>query len=286
MARDMKNALFLFPLTALVFTACTQVPTEATLKEEDFRVPVQSLPRSGAMVRIPAAGKTFSMGQPNPDYFCANCSSDEQPVHSVTFTRDFWMDTTEACLPGDPLVPIHGITWCEAVLYCNARSRAMGLDTVYAYSARLDSAAVCTALVFLTVDAAKRGFRLPTEAEWEFACRAGSGTAYYWGDRVIDAFAWYAGDTDAPRRPAGKWPNGFGLYDMAGNVSEFCFDFFGTYPDSAQSDPAGPASGGNGRVYRGGSWKDGGAGLRSACRGAVREGTSLDRIGLRCVRMD
>lgn len=282
----MKKPRLLPFLIAMAFTACTQVPTETTLKEEDFRVPVQDLPRNGGMVRIPAAGKTFSMGQPNPDFFCANCSADEQPVHSVTFTRDFWMDTAEACLSGNPPVPLHGLTWCDAVLYCNARSRASGLDTVYAYSGRMDSASICTALVALSADSTKHGFRLPTEAEWEFACRAGSATAYYWGDEVIDAFAWYAGNASTPQPSAGKWPNGFGLYDMAGNVSEFCFDFFGPYSGGAQIDPAGPASGVNGRVYRGGSWMDGGAGLRSACRGAVREGYSLNRIGLRCVRMD
>jgi formylglycine-generating enzyme required for sulfatase activity len=111
-------------------------------------------------------------------------------------------------------------------------------------------------------------YRLPTEAEWEYACRAGSPGRWSWGDDPsrVREFAWTAIDATAPKPVAGKRPNAFGLFDMHGNVSEWCRDYYGAYRDGMAVDPPGPRTG-HERVLRGGSC-DSGAVLqtRSAAR--------------------
>ncbi len=108
--------------------------------------------------------------------------------------------------------------------------------------------------------------RLPTEAEWEYACRAGTTTKYYWGDSVDGAYCWYGGNAGSKTQPVGgKLPNAWGLYDMSGNVYEWCEDWYGDYSSMDQFNPMGPSSGSY-RVLRGGSWGVSGAYIRSAFR--------------------
>ena len=114
--------------------------------------------------------------------------------------------------------------------------------------------------------------RLPTEAEWEYACRAGSTTRFCFGDsdNGLGDYAWYSGNTGRKTHPVGgKRANAWGLHDVHGNVSEWCADWYGKYPSGAVSDPTGPASGGF-RVVRGGSWFNGGPLCRSAFRLTLR----------------
>ena len=119
-------------------------------------------------------------------------------------------------------------------------------------------------------------FRLPTEAEWEYACRAGTTSALPSGkdlamaegaDANVDALAWYSGNSEAKTHPVGqKAPNGWGLYDMPGNVWEWCEDWHASqYPAGSQRDPRGPSSG-TCRVFRGGAWDCGPGSERSAHR--------------------
>ncbi len=128
----------------------------------------------------------------------------------------------------------------------------MSWDDVQQFNARLDH------------QVAGGGVGLPTEAEREFACRAGSSGP--WSGPVLDALAWYKGNSGQQTHAVKqKSANAWGLYDMHGNVWEWCADFYGPYPLAAATDPAGPASG-TVRVFRGGSWHYDGWGCRSANR--------------------
>lgn len=210
------------------------------------------------MKKILAQTKSFSMGQ----------SGIAEPVHSVTFTHNFWMDSTEvtqkdyvslmtATYPGfsatapNPLptsgdnYPEFAITWCDAILFCNARSKRDGLDTIYRYSAINGIPGNSCSLGNIIYDSLKaNGYHLPTEAQWEFACRGGTTTIYYWGNdtSLASQYEWYFPlvheyDTSV----ALKKPNGFGLYDMLGNAMEYVNDYYdSTYSMWQPVDPLGP----------------------------------------------
>ena len=125
--------------------------------------------------------------------------------------------------------------------------------------------------------AAGRGYRLPTEAEWEYACRAGTTTAWSFGDQesLLGDFAWFKDNAERESHPVGqKKPNPFGLYDMHGNVWEWCSDWYGDYASSSATDPIGPPSGSI-RVLRGGSWSYTAGYCRSAYR--IRSNPSYRR---------
>lgn len=130
-------------------------------------------------------------------------------------------------------------------------------------------------------------FRLPTEAEWEYACRAGSTTAYYWGDSMevngTSEYTWANSKSGtAPQPPGGKRPNAWGLYDMSGNVWEWCSDWYAPYTAAIQYDPKGPASGTE-KVFRGGSWYDFYQAHRSANRHRHQPDGRYAAIGFRLV---
>jgi formylglycine-generating enzyme required for sulfatase activity len=111
-------------------------------------------------------------------------------------------------------------------------------------------------------------YRFPTEAEWEYACRAGSSTTYFFGDdeKSLSDFAWYYRNSGERSHPVPlKKPNAWGPYDMCGNVDEWCSDWYGEYPEGAVSDPAGPKEGFD-RVGRGGGWNNGAVYFRSTYR--------------------
>ena len=130
----------------------------------------------------------------------------------------------------------------------------------------------------------KLGLRLPTEAEWEYACRAGTTSDYYCGNLMDGNYAWYSNNSNNKTHEVGqKYPNAFGLYDMMGNVWEWCADWYGTYPNSATTNPQG-ASSGRFRVYRGGSWDYNAWNCRSANRGYYSPDLRFSNVGFRpCV---
>jgi formylglycine-generating enzyme required for sulfatase activity len=225
---------------------------------------------------IPSKDITFTMGDDS-------LFVDTRPAHSVTITYDFNMDSTEVtqgdyqtCVgvnpsyfANDTKCPVEQVSWFEAALYCNKRSRRDGLDTVYGYTSITETSGpggrVMIDLVNLTTDLSAIGYRLPTEAEWEFACRAGTTTDYYWGRNsppetfndslAIDsnAVCGIIRQTSSPHPVATKRPNTFGLYDMSGNVWEWCNGWKESYNGNASIDPVGPLTG-SWRVLRGGSW--------------------------------
>jgi len=168
----------------------------------------------------------------------------EGPV-DVTFSKGFWIQETELAqhqyeqLMGanpsfykGPENPVDSVTWNEAVEFCRRLSELPPEKK------------------------AGNLFRLPTEAEWEYACRAGTTTEFSFGDdeSLMDRFAWYNANSNRTTHPVGeKKPNAWGLCDMHGNVAEWCHDFYGEYPQEAVIDPRGPESGEK-RTLRGGGW--------------------------------
>jgi len=130
-----------------------------------------------------------------------------------------------------------------------------------------------------------RRFRLPTEAEWEYACRAGNAAKYCYGDddARLSEYAWYDINSGSGTHPVGeKKPNAWGLYDMHGNVLEWCADWHGTYDSSAATDPVGPRTGSN-RVLRGGSWRYSATLCQSANRNSSSPSSRSSTCGLRVV---
>lgn len=190
------------------------------------------------------------------------------PVHRVSVSS-FYMDTTlvtqkeynalmivnPSHFTGNPNLPVDLETWFDAVLFCNARSRAGGLDTVYSFSSIYRTPGNgCDSLENISTHFDKKGYRLPTEAEYEYAYRAGLTAEYYWGDTVDGDYCWYYANSDFTMHPvAQKLPNAFGLYDMAGSLWEWCNDWYGPYGSDPQTDPTGPSTG-IFRVARGGCW--------------------------------
>ena len=167
--------------------------------------------------------------------------------------------------------PVEQVSWNDAVRFCNALSRASGLDEAYVVDG--------DTVRWKGLDCA--GYRLPTEAEWEYACRAGT-TGERYGE--LDSIAWYSENSGKTTHPVGqKQPNAWGLYDTLGNVWEWCWDWHGDLPKADASDPLGP-SGGSDRVPRGGSWYSVADDARAAYRHYWCPGYRYDHLGFRLAR--
>jgi formylglycine-generating enzyme required for sulfatase activity len=184
-------------------------------------------------------------------------------------------------------LPVENVTWFDAALYCNALSAREGLEAVY----RIDGETV-------TWNRDANGYRLPTEAEWEYACRAGTTTPFNTGNTITDKQAnfynHYGYNNDSSGRVIGNSrgstspvnsfkPNPWGLFDTHGNVGEWCWDWYGEYVAENLTDPEGPATG-TYRVTRGGGWNDFPKHVRSAYRSAAPPRNSVFNIGFRLAR--
>lgn len=245
---------------------CAQSPKEIT--------------NSIGMKLIMISKGTFNMGSSPAE---EGVDHDERQ-HEVTISRDFYLGVYEVTqsqyetvmgdnpsyfqgdsLP-DPLkvkdtsnFPVETVSWENAVEFCR-RISALPAER-----------------------AAGRVYRLPTEAEWEYACRAGNKLAYSFGGdvRALGDYAWYDSNSDDRTHPVGqKRANSWGLFDMHGNVWEWCSDWHGEYPNGAVSDPTGPRTGSL-RVDRGGSWDYGAAMCRSSFRGNLDPSGSNFNNGFR-----
>ena len=169
-------------------------------------------------------------------------------------------------------LPVEQVSWFDAVDFCNRLSIREGLDPAY----EIDKTQV-------TWNPQANGYRLPTEAEWEYACRAGTQTPFNTGNSVTDS-GWFIGNSENKTHPVGeKLPNQWGLYDMHGNVLEWCWDWLGAYTSEAKKDPQGALTG-TMRVYRGGCWRFEAHQTRSAFRYGNYPHLRLNILGFRIAR--
>ena len=150
--------------------------------------------------------------------------------------------------------PVETVTWFDVIEFCNKLSEREGLEIVYTIEGRTPVAGYPITSATVTANWEKNGYRLPTEAQWEYTCRAGSTTDWYFGDdeNELGNYAWYGINSNGRTHEVGKkLPNAFGLYDMHGNVWELCWDWYGDYPTEAKTDYT-RAGAGTYRVGRGG----------------------------------
>ncbi|MDR2096000.1 MAG: formylglycine-generating enzyme family protein [Treponema sp.] len=180
--------------------------------------------------------------------------------------------------------PVVLVSWYDAVEYCNWRSREEGLTPAYMRNG--DN---------VTWNRGANGYRLPTEAEWEYACRAGTSGPFSTGSNITTNQANYNGNYPYNGNAKGEYrgktwnvgngtANPWGLYDMHGNVYEWCWDWYGEYSGGAQTDPEGPASSGTNRLKRGGSWFYDAQYVRSADRSGSTPSNRFYYLGFRLVR--
>ncbi len=247
-------------------------------------------------------GGSFLMGSPEEE----NWRIEDETRHEVTVSG-FWMSPYEvtqaeyerltgvnpSSFKGENL-PVESVSWLDAVRFCNAKSNEAGLTMAY----QIDGETVAW-------NRSANGYRLPTEAEWEYACRAGTMTPFntihsagpeeanYYGHYPYEIEENYFNDSVLETRPGryrqttvevtGFAPNPWGLYNMHGNVNEWCWDLYGAYETANTIDPTG-AQNGTRRVYRGGGWNDFGKNLRSAYRAAGELNMASYNLGIRLVR--
>jgi formylglycine-generating enzyme required for sulfatase activity len=155
------------------------------------------------------------------------------------------------------LRPVEMVSWFDAIEFCNLLSLNDGYEAVYAIAGRTPASGYPITAATVTQNRTKNGYRLPTEAEWEYAAKGGNGSPgryTYSGSDDADSVGWYLANSLKTTHSVGsKLGNGLGIFDMSGNVWEWCWDRYDSYPSDEQSDPEGPVTGDR-RILRGGEW--------------------------------
>jgi formylglycine-generating enzyme required for sulfatase activity len=269
----------ILPFCFSMFFAATSVPAQSLL------------PNDFVLVK----GGTFVMGSP-----AGEPERGRDEIQRRVAVSDFHLARSEvtqreyaALMGGNPSefkgndLPVENLSWFDALRYGNARSAREGLEPAYV----IDGETVAW-------NRSANGYRLPTEAEWEYAARAGTATPFSTGntisDRQANLYNHYGYDNDSSGRIIGGSrgstvpvksfaPNAWGLFDMHGNVSEWCWDGYAEYGAAGQTDPVGPATA-TYRAHRGGGWNDFPKHARSAYRGAAPPGHRVFNLGFRLAR--
>jgi formylglycine-generating enzyme required for sulfatase activity len=229
-------------------------------------------------------GGTFTMGSPASEQ---NRYDNEGPEHQVTVSSFYIgkyevtqkeyhdaMEINPSEHKGENL-PLENITWYETVTYCNERSRREGL--ILAYTINGEN---------VTWNRNANGYRLPTEAEWEYAAKGGNkhSVFLYAGSGNADSAGWHSSNSGGRSHQVGtKAANALGIFDMSGNVGEMCWDFHSGYSGVAQTDPQGAAAG-TYRVGRGGCWFYGAQYLRTGFRAYITPVMRYSFVGFRLAR--
>lgn len=275
--------------------------------EENTQNPVEPSQPSDQIITVQDGfvfikGGSFAMGSPEDEPW----RSADETQHTVTIS-DFYISPYEVkqsdyadVMGGNPSnfsgddLPVENVSWRDAVAYCNALSEKENLTPAYTVNGQT-----------VTWDRGANGYRLPTEAEWEYACRAGTTTPFntetsispeesnYYGHYPYEIEDNYFSQGNLSTKP-GKYrqttiavnsfsPNAWGLYNMHGNVSEWVWDYYGEYNTANAADPTGPETGTR-RVYRGGGWNDFAKNMRSAYRATLPEDQGSFNLGIRLVR--
>jgi formylglycine-generating enzyme required for sulfatase activity len=258
--------LFLFlPLLTLIPAGCDRWPAAVT--NEPTKSPV-----SRSDVRLVSLTNVVLI----------KAGTFQRQQHTVTLTRDFWLGKYEvtqaefAALMGSN--PSH---------FQTNENAKVGSNLPVEKVRHIDAVAYCAALTERERQAGRLPatfvYRLPTEAEWEYACRAGSTNLFSFGDMETEAglYAWTAENSEGRTHPVGlKRPNAWGLYDMHGNVWEWCLDWFGNYPAINVTDPKGPPQG-KGKVFKGGGWNHEAPFARSGSRFVMAPSSGIHFVGFR-----
>jgi formylglycine-generating enzyme required for sulfatase activity len=234
---------------------------------------------NGSIEMVDITGGSFQMG--------SNSASDEQPIHSVTVssfsmskyevTQSLYksiIGTNPSAFSGysdSENCPVESVTWYDAIEFCNKLSQEDGLEQVYSINSRTPASGNRITFAEVTMDPKKNGYRLPTEAEWEYAARGGSTGTYFWGENsdstTVGRYAWFSENSNNRTHAVGqRSANAYGLYDIIGNVWEWCWDWYSSsYQNGEVTDPVGTSTG-ESKIGRGGFWGYSAAYMRTADR--------------------
>ncbi len=266
-----------------------QVPLIAHLQvRADTTAPTKEITNTIGMKLVLIPSGEFLMGSPDSD---KDARDNEKPQHHVQITRPFYLGIHEvtqgqyrAVTGENPPrfkgssddLPVNWVSWNEAIAFCDKLSKRDGMKPYHHFGGSVQRLG-------------GEAYRLPTEAEWEYACRAGSTTRYNFGDDAVslNEFAWVRGNSGGRSHPVGqKRPNAWGLYDMHGNLWEWCEDWYDEmyYQHSPGADPLGPSRAAS-RVFRGECWLDPPPACRSAFRVGLAPGMRANYLGFRVARL-
>jgi formylglycine-generating enzyme required for sulfatase activity len=273
----------------------------ASCGDDTSAPPAEITSATGIELRLIPAG-TFTMGSPEDE---PDRNADREGQHQVTLTKDFYMGkyqvtqeqyqavtgsnpsgfktavNGESGTPGK--LPVETVSWYDAIEFCNTLSAQEGLSPYYIIDKSQtdpnNTSDWDSKKWTITVNSTANGYRLPTEAQWEYACRAGTTTAFNTGETISYNTGWYGNNSGGKTHQVGLKPaNAWGLYDMHGNVWEWCWDWFKEDITTDNADPAGAVTG-DGRVFRGGGWDP-----RSARRENTIASSASCGLGFRLAR--